>query len=211
MLHAYELGALSEEEERKIEVHFIECRHCFAELKRYAERAEFLSRDEEAKTLIAEIVADRRETRSPLRRLAAYLWPSAPIIFRPALLYTALAVAVLLLVYSTERYSPAQEALQSIELPAIRLPEAPKLEKQDGWAALVIESPFTDQGERCAITIAGPDKSVIYQNSAYRGFTGDQDLGVIFLNLTDLKRGRYRLTIKDLSDSLRSEHIFLIE
>jgi hypothetical protein len=156
-------------------------------------------------------VAERRETKSLLRRLAEYLWPSAPIIFRPALLYPALAVAVLLLIYSTERYSPAQEALQSLELPANRLPDAPKLEKLDGWSALVIESPFSDQGEKCAITIVGPDQSTVYQNSEFQGFTGDQSLGVIFLRLTDLKRGRYWLTIKDMSDSLRSEHIFLIE
>ncbi len=73
MLHAYELGLLSEEERRLFELHLMECNDCFEKVSSFAESAVLLNEDSDIKEMVAGEVAKRfpekEKSRSRSRRL----------------------------------------------------------------------------------------------------------------------------------------------
>ena len=52
MLHAYELGTLSDDELRQFELHLYECEHCFQQIKAFNQPSRLLRHDPEIRTSI---------------------------------------------------------------------------------------------------------------------------------------------------------------
>jgi hypothetical protein len=95
LLHAYELKALSEEDEDRFEVHLLECEHCFEELQAFEQKAALLTSDDDVKGLVLEAIEARPiATESLRRRIWRYLWPKAPVLFRPALAWVVVLVMI---------------------------------------------------------------------------------------------------------------------
>jgi tetratricopeptide (TPR) repeat protein/TolB-like protein len=62
LLHAYELGLLSDEDRARVEQHIIECDHCFQEIERNAEAIRLIKFDPETRRQIREVT---RESTKP--------------------------------------------------------------------------------------------------------------------------------------------------
>lgn len=73
MLHHYELGLLADEDRRRVEIHLMECEHCFTQVQQFQEAARLMRSSPSVRERIKQIAVDqeRRATeriRPPLRR-----------------------------------------------------------------------------------------------------------------------------------------------
>jgi len=82
MLHHYELGLLSEEERYELELHLLECEHCYNRVAKFAEAADLMKHNRKVRDLIKEMAADEpvetaeaaTDVRKP--RFRKKLWPT---------------------------------------------------------------------------------------------------------------------------------------
>ena len=56
MLHAYELGMLSDQDKDALESHLLDCQHCFDQLKEFAPRGTILSASPQIRQLLEDIL-----------------------------------------------------------------------------------------------------------------------------------------------------------
>lgn len=95
LLHSYEIGILSPEENERFEVHLLSCEHCYNQVAQFSDNAAALRSDPTIRKA-AEKYSGREGTRESFaRKLWSYLWPDSPIIFRPAVLYLLLILVML--------------------------------------------------------------------------------------------------------------------
>jgi len=87
MIHAFELGILSEQEKDRFELHVLECPYCFEQLKSFGDRVRVLTTSPDIRNLLSADPGGTGAEVSWRSRLARLLWPeSTPVILRPALL-----------------------------------------------------------------------------------------------------------------------------
>jgi hypothetical protein len=95
LLHAYEVGALSETDAKRFEVHILGCEQCFRRIKDFEYEAALLFEDEDVKEMVDRIDRAHLRRHSPAGRLWRYLWPKAPLIFKPAIAYLLILLMVI--------------------------------------------------------------------------------------------------------------------
>ncbi len=121
MLHAYELGALSEEDTERFELHTMTCEFCFGEVASLEEHSIVLQNSDSVQQLVARTAPETDRSRSS--GLLRYLWPDAPMIFRPAvtlLLVVLMAIPAYLGLRVLTSDSPEIRSLQAIRLTSTR-------------------------------------------------------------------------------------------
>ncbi len=88
LLHAYELGMLTDQERGELEIHLLECSHCFAKVEHLTGAAQIMRRDSDIRTLVKELdtafetegyTAVERDRTSPTRRARLALIPFSAI------------------------------------------------------------------------------------------------------------------------------------
>ncbi len=84
LLPAYELGALSDEDEKRLEIHLMQCEHCMNEVVAFEPSARVLRNSTKIKEAMARHAKPIQGVGSA-KTLIRYLWPDAPLIFKPAL------------------------------------------------------------------------------------------------------------------------------
>jgi len=62
MLYAYELGMLSEEEQRELELHLLECDYCFRSVAEFRQAAGLIKNDPAVREMVDQVVQDIPET-----------------------------------------------------------------------------------------------------------------------------------------------------
>jgi hypothetical protein len=198
LLHAYELGILSEDDQIRYERHLLACESCSAKVQRLLEVGRLLR-----STGLTELAAtagapDEGPPESRLASIWRYIWPKAPVPFRPALLFLIL----LILAYPAARglFSPLQqriERVQSISLFPNRSQqiEAVKLEDHfDVLMTFVYDECLPGHGYE--IVIAHESGEVLYRQTGYRGFD-EFGTGRLLIPSELLKDGRYRVIVTD--------------
>ncbi len=84
LLPAYELGALSAEDEKRLEIHLMQCEHCLNKVVAFEPSAGVIRNSAKIKeAMIRHTVPTQNDTIA--KRLIRYLWPDTPLIFKPAL------------------------------------------------------------------------------------------------------------------------------
>ena len=78
--HAYELGFLSESEKEKLELHMMDCEHCFQQVQQLQKAADLLRNDSEVRGTYTGMSEKSEETASP-KTLPAHIhkrkyWPT---------------------------------------------------------------------------------------------------------------------------------------
>ena len=121
MLHAFELGILTEQESVIFEQHLLRCEHCFQNLSAFQAEAEALTRDNAVQEMISELATttgDRGRQRETFWRK---LWPKTSLIYKPAV-YWLLIVLLAYPAYLGIRQSSQREpkAVQGISLFPVR-------------------------------------------------------------------------------------------
>ena len=211
LLHAYELGILSEEDTQRFEAHLIVCDSCFEEVKRFTARSDLLRTDVEVRRALAKAGGWDHERQPAVRRIWRHLWPDAPLAFKPAIVY----LLALLLIY------PAYLGLRSDDtairnVQSISLVPTRSVTSDGGTASArtdVVLAFYFDgatAGEPYVVEISDSTGAVVTRNEAFRDFD-NLSLGRLFVPAGRLQPGAYTLTIRDHSDTTaleRQEYIF---
>lgn len=102
-LHDYEMGWLSEEDHERFELHLMDCKCCFDQVREFRHAASLLATDEEVRA------AFRSSGRVAgfWSRLFRYLWPEGNLFMKPALAY--LCILILLPIALTGLFDRASE------------------------------------------------------------------------------------------------------
>ncbi len=123
MLYAYELGMLSDDDRMAVEMHLMECEHCFKRAQQFREAARLIQVDPVVKDSIRRLDSDNPEAEGEI--LPNLPIPAAkPKILSPWL-KTALAAAAILLIMILRPWKieigPKQEAVAAENLLAVML------------------------------------------------------------------------------------------
>jgi hypothetical protein len=197
LLHAYELGGLSEEDAESFEIHLLECEHCFGELKAFEEAAALLCSDQEVAELVGQnALGTEGSPGSVLERLWHHLWPDAPLVFKPILAYL-LVLLLILPAYWGLRRSP----VVGINPPQVMtlLPEKSPAEgkfqagtDRDGELRFEFRDAIVNQSY--LVLIESENGENIYRNRDFNTFD-DYGWGELIIPHARMSPGYYKLTI----------------
>ena len=198
LLHAYEIGILSEQECEQFETHLLGCEHCHRMLESFEERASLLATSEKVKEVVGESVR-RKVTAEPfITRLRNLIWPKAPLMLRPAVAYLLVLLMIIpayqgLMIFSDEQIRPVQTVRllpgRSTEENALKVSSG-----NDGLLSFVFRGAIA--GESYRVIIFAEDGEVIYRDDAFSTFD-EYETGRLLLPLVRLAPGVYRLVITD--------------
>ncbi len=201
LLHAYELGILSEENVERFETHMLKCSHCFNEVKDFEPEAELLTSSDDVVDEIsrgAEIDIQKSSRSSVLKRLWHYVWPKSPVIFRPAVAF----ILILLLIYPAYRgVMPGGEMkikpVSSISLFPTRSTEPIHAEiKADRDIILSFVYQGAIPGEKYILELIDQEGKVVIRNDSFTDFD-EFEVGQVFISRGCLDPGIYTLEISD--------------
>ncbi|MBN2227696.1 MAG: zf-HC2 domain-containing protein [candidate division Zixibacteria bacterium] len=196
LIHAYELGLLSDEESEHFEMHLMHCEYCVSLLKTSSLRTGLLRSDSKVRDELRRLSEHSNSKVGWAEELRRYLWPNVPFPFRPAVTL----LLVLLLVYPAYLGLTSHKSGEVISLTEIGLVQS---------RAATIESTSLAAGESAVLTFAyshyrpGVDVMVllvdelgqiIYENHAFEGFDAFQTAR-LFLPSDLLRSGVYRLQV----------------
>jgi hypothetical protein len=215
LLHAYELGGLDEENRQLFELHLLECDYCFRELDQFSRCSLLLVQNEDVRLLVGEASGNAKRPHSVISRIAGYLWPQTPLVFKPGIL---LAVVILLCI-------PAYFGLQNQERPSVlQFPQgallstykdsgAEILSKSRGdWVKIAIELPSWEPEQEYQLLLLGPDERVIYEEKQFTAFD-EYGIATLALRISDWEKGTYRIRLAGgpaEDKGLAAEYIFRI-
>jgi hypothetical protein len=199
LLHAYELGALSEEELERFEVHLLSCDYCFAQVRDFEQAATLMRTDIGAKKLVQEAVHKLDSLpESGRKRTIRILWPKVPLYLKPGFIYILLLVLCYPAYLGIKYVFNQQEKIRPVQV--VSLSEHRGIAEDvfhissgyDGLISFMLEDEVI--GKDWNITIESEDGSEIYHLDA---FITSEEYGVVqlFFPLSTMKPGRYRLTV----------------
>jgi hypothetical protein len=199
LLHAYELNALSEEDTERIEIHLLECEHCFNQLNSFEQEAALLRSDDEVKELITEAARERHpQTESLLKRFWRYVWPETPLVLKPALAYLLILLMILPAYHGVKELTEDKiRRVQTINLLPDRSPQGDAFKTSvgsDGLLRFVFRG--ATAGQAYDLTIESEDGTVIFRDKAFDSFD-EYGAGQLLVPLASMKPGNYRLVIID--------------
>lgn len=216
MLHAYELGILSETDRETLELHMMKCDHCFSESLNFKKPAELLREDKDIKGEIKRIDSKKPHKTSTLASMIYWLWPEKPkfVLLKPAI------ILGLILIISYPAYKTFLEKDASMR-PVRVLNLYPfrggqqnvaRLDKNDQIVInFVCESAVPGQSYR--VTIEGEEGTITFADDRFTGFNAS-GMGSIRIPGNDFRKGRYSLAVTDMSDEkpvVLQEYYFRVE
>jgi len=212
LIHAYELNALPEEESERFEIHFLTCDYCLKEMENFEREAVVMNCDNELKKAAGDALSG---SESVFNKLRQYLWPDAPIIFKPAVAYIVVLLLVLPAYHGLRKMAgPAVTPVQSISLTPMRSARDRIFQTTSGTDVLVsFIFDGAEQGSLYLVTLASDDGKIIFTDDAFSGFD-EIGTGRLIWPKDKIKPGRYQLTITDpLGEAPlnRQEYVFTVE
>lgn len=217
LLHAYEVDTLPEEDLERFEIHLISCTYCFKQVHEFENVASVLREDEDVRSLV------RGASRQPVREpgefwmtLWRYLWPEAPLVMKPALVYL-LALALLVPAYHGFRGGKGPDQtihpVQMLNFFPLRDAEEKVFTRTAGEDGMIsFYCMGTVPGNPYQVIIKSEDNVIIFQDDHYDRFN-EQSTGWLSLPLTTMSPGKYTLSISDTDPQSRTvqEYSFLIK
>ncbi|MDD4051279.1 MAG: zf-HC2 domain-containing protein [candidate division Zixibacteria bacterium] len=198
LLHAYELGGLTEADVTRFEIHLLQCDRCFEAVRVFAPWAELLRTDNEVRGLVHDATKAPEAADSRLSRLGRYLWPPWPLVFRPAMIY----LLVLVLLYPAYRglrhvTTRPVEAIQTITLVPSRSAVVEGAVLQSGRdAAITFVFRGAQPGETYRVRLTTEKGRVVYEEEAFTGFD-KYETGQILFPAEHMRPGAYVLELTD--------------
>jgi len=210
LMHAYELGQLSETDMAAFEEHLVICSHCYDEVARFEPAAGLLRADSEIQVLAA-ATARADQKAGWLTKLKSVLWPGGtPLVLKPAVTYIALA----LLVYPAylglrDGSAPTVQSTQTVVLSGTRSTTQP-LADNSAPVALVFRVGGAAAGDTLIVSIADEAGFIVFSDPAFSRLSPAR-LGTISFAQGALAAGPYSLTIADQAGDTLAEYRFRIE
>jgi hypothetical protein len=215
LLHGYELGTLTDEERERFEVHLLQCEHCHNLLTGFERESSLLVSSEAAREAVERALLPQVGLRRFAGRIWRRLWPDAPFVFRPAVIY----VVILLLIVPAYLGLRGPDALlvtevgQTVHLSPTRTVSAAFSKTADDNGLLTFEFDGYRPDGVYRVAIEFEDGAVVYENSEFSSFD-EREIGGLNLEISEMAPGRYRLTVTDAqSDSAAGgwEYLFIID
>lgn len=223
LIHAYEAGFLTEEEQDRFEVHLLECTHCHDEVRSFEAAATLLREDPDVRAVLQEEAA-APEPAPPeplLRKIWRYLWPDAPLVFRPALTYIVLLLVTIpaaqwLTTDGGRQAVPGRQMVsqaQRLSLFQLRAGEEHVLHRTGGDEAS-IDFVFrqADPGKSYLVVLRKAEGEIVFQDEAFH--FDEYQSGSLNLYLAPLESGKFELVISDPTDAdvpLQTYHITIVD
>jgi hypothetical protein len=201
LIHAYELGMLSDDDRAKLEMHMMECESCFQRASKLEEAAQLLKDDVDVKAKIEDIVKKKGAVQPARNRFLKWLWPDRPrfVLSKPLTAILLLAI-IALPVYKLAIEGNGDSGItQTLYLFPMRTDDPSVLRLKDG-GDVEIKFVYDDaEPERSyTVSIASRDGKAIYSDDAFSGFSAS-GMGTIILPGSEFVPGHYLLTIIDTS------------
>lgn len=195
LLHAYEIDGLSEEATQQFEIHLLTCETCFEAAAQLEAVSELLRRDPEARGIIAEAAESQP---APGRGIKRLLWPDVPLVFRPALLYIIILLAIVVAwPGGTGTENRPVSKIQSLTLIPNRSAADDVALRMGQDAVITFVYRGTLPGKRYRVVIKGDDGRQVYSDGSFDGFDR-YETGQILLPAEQMHPGGYVLEISDL-------------
>ncbi len=200
LLHAYELGQLSEKEKTAFEVHLISCESCFTAVAEFSDAASLLRGDPDVRAEVEEHVRSVVPQASFWQRLGAALWPSqVPILARPAVAY--LLFALMLYPAYLGLRGPSGEAVTSVAAITLSGTRSVGTALESGQTTSVtFRVPGNAEDATFRIDILNDDASVV-RTIASLDQLNERRQATIVVSQGSLQPGSYTLRVTSLRDS----------
>lgn len=196
LLHAYELGMISDEEKDRFEAHLLQCDPCFKHVKEFMPRGAMLAASPEIKDLLEADSAQPERATSFGESLKTLFWPNGtPLALKPAIL----AAVLILLLYPAylglfDRGQQDIAAVQEIGLVQTRSEQAFGI-KTDRSILLSFVCPESEPGQTYSITLQGPSGDVIHEQEDFSDVDNFR-VGRLLLAPRLMPAGNYRLSVR---------------
>lgn len=211
MLHAYELGALTENEERDFDLHLIDCRHCREKVKEFQEFSHSMRNSRRIGAKVKKISDSMMEIKPGIRDR---IWPKTNLIFRPLFLYILIVLLLIpggIKIYELSSTENRIRPLQHITLSPARAVNNSIFSKPKGNEGVInLIYPEVLEGETYSLLLINEKGMKIFSDPAFTGFdsNGMAQLGIM---LNDLDSGIYKVRLfSGDKDSLLIEYLFKI-
>ena len=214
LLHAYEIGVLSDDLADAVEIHILECDYCLARLQEFKGVEDMLSRDEIIVKEIERLDRDiQKQGQAALKKIDP-LPLNRPVIFRPAFLFMvcillAAALAVALIVRQGVEPGPLQEInLINYRAGGTRI----VIHENSGHISVSFGCPANMQNGPCSVTLERNSRDTVYYDANFKYFDSYHTGRLLIPNDPSLS-GRYHLILRtrgESGESLVSEYAFTI-
>lgn len=207
LLHAYELGLLSEEETEQFEAHLLGCAYCFNQVIGFERESLLILSDKEIRRATGELLQTRRQRRSLFAKLRQLLWPTGGPRLVPALAYV-LVVAMLIPTYRGLRgvrdRSATIQPVETVELLPTRSESSVAFSQAQGRDGVIsfVTRGITSSGEY-RVTLMNEEGHPIAEYDVHTD-TEEGGVGAIYIPVTQMQPGEYRLLIRGLDDDARA-------
>jgi len=206
MLHAWELGLLSDDDRQRFELHLLQCELCSDEAVQFTQSAKLLREDPEFRPMAGESV-DREAAGIPLkaatrRHITRVLLAAAVVL--------VVAIPVYRMVFSPHEIPAVVQKLNLIPVrgesnnTVTRIPDA-NLEIR-----FYVEGATESHTYR--VTVLRQASVTVYDNERFNSFSGS-GVGTMILPMRDLDAGLYTLIVRSVADAstVLQEYNFRIE
>jgi hypothetical protein len=209
LLPAYELSALSEEDEKRLEIHLMQCEHCFSEVAAFGRFAEVLRDSTRIKEAVSRHIGPAQRATSG-RSVWRYLWPDVPLVFRPALgmlLVLLMVIPTLVGLRVLTDDSADIRPVQMIRLIPTRSAGVYPLSIGSGLdAAISFAAPEYAPGRLYDVAIVDDQGEEVVRLDSF-GSIDERGMGQIIFPNRAMKAGLYHLIVTRFdSESTASEH-----
>jgi len=207
LLHAYELGILDDQDQRKFETHLMTCNHCFEEANELMPAVMLLNRASEVRDVAREAVKLVREDENSRKSIFDWLF-SMPLVRYAAAAAILIAVAVPVMRYSLLPSSPDQE----IFLSPVRSSDNVIVNLETGGeVAFNFVMTGTSEKSECEVSIYSRNGDTVFSDDSFVGFD-EEGQAAVQLDASVFTTGIYVLSISGCStskDSVR-QYYFMV-
>ncbi len=216
ILHAYELGILSDPDREIIELHMMKCEHCFNKSLKFKKTARLLREDEDIKGEIKRIDSEKPHKTSTLASLIYWLWPEKPksVLLKPAI------IIGLILIISYPAYKTFLEKdvtiqpVQILNLYPFRGGQQNVISlDKNGQIVINFVCESAEPGKFYGVTVKTEEGAITFADDRFTGFNAS-GMGSVRIPSNDFRKGRYSLAVTDMSDEkpvVLQEYYFRVE
>jgi len=198
LLHAYEIGQLSEGEIQDFEAHVIECESCLNELTLLEQPLAAMLSEERLRSLIERAATrestSREDPKSLIEWLKKAFWPEGNWLLKPALAYAAVVLLIYPAYLGLRSSGPSEpQVATTILLNTTRSVSAPSV-ADDSPVVLFFRVFGHTQGSSYDISLWTEADELLYRNPAFTSVDARQ-MGTLSLPAGMIEAGGYRLVI----------------
>ncbi|MBD3234787.1 MAG: hypothetical protein GF315_13760 [candidate division Zixibacteria bacterium] len=196
MLHAYEMGILSEEEAEQFEMHLMDCQYCYSQLESFDDGARLLSGDQDIRRLLQKRSLEESDSKTRMQRIWNYLWPQTPLVFKPAVAYfIILVLAIPVITGILSKGGNSIRPLQSITLVANRSSLDNSFSITEESSGLInFELPEAETGSEYKVVIKNERGNEVYRDDHCRP-KDEFGIGQLYIPLHKMRPGLYKLIV----------------